>query len=150
MKIICPGCQNLQEYNQKKKNNKRPRTKCKKCSKWIEVNKDTIVLNDVSPRKRKEKKSHNISPHKSSINEILIEMDDTPLIRTTCRVILTDNHATHRERLEACDKLMKLKEKLGTLNLQTQSEKEVVEKFKQQPTQKLVELLNESSQKELS
>jgi len=152
MKIICPGCQNLQEYNQKKKSNPRPRTKCKKCSKWIEVNKDTIVLNDVSIRKKKEKKvdrpSHNISPQPPSINDSLIEMDDTQLIRHVCRMVIFDNNATFRDRLDAVSKLMTLKDKSGTLDVKTQEEKEVYEKFKLKPTQRLVELLKESSQTE--
>lgn len=92
-----------------------------------------------------------ISPSKpSSINEKLIEMDDTLLMKSICTLILCDDDATHRERLDAVSKLMVLKEKLGTLNQQTQTEKEVIERFKQKPTQTLVGLLRESSQKELS
>jgi len=150
--ITCTYCGNNQYYKPRDKIPKKPHTKCSKCKKEFNFKIDTtkeIIIENQSKIPKKNK-SHNISPQPSSINDSLIEMDDTPLIRHTCRIVLVDNYATHRERLEACDKLMKLKEKLGTLNLQTQSEKEVVEKFRQQPTQILVELLKKSSQEELS
>ena len=77
-------------------------------------------------------------------------MEDPELSRHTYRQVLLSPISTVRERLEAASKLVDLKYKSGTLDVKTQSEKEVMSKFRQHDTQTLVNILNKSSQKELS
>lgn len=133
MKIICPGCQNLQEYNQKKKHNKRPRTRCKKCSKWIEVNKDTIVLNNDPVRKKKGKtnNSHNFASSANIIDDP-IELLYSVSIRELNRPEPDPRWASI---LKDC-----IKEKIG----KSTKVKELEEEFKRYPTDSLVKLLSKS------
>lgn len=83
-------------------------------------------------------------------NESWFEMEDPELSRHTYREILLNNKSTVRERLEAASKLVDLKYKSGTLDVKTQSEREVMDKFRQHDTRNLVDILKASSQKEHS
>ena len=95
-------------------------------------------------------KKKSIPPQNTSIDENWFEMEDPELARHTYREVLTNNNSTVRERLEAASKLVDLKYKSGTLDVKNESEKEVMNKFKQQDTQTLVNILKKSSQSEPS
>ena len=110
--------------------------------------------NNVGTYKNK-KKTNSANPpiehnKQASINESWFEMEDPELSRHTYREILLSNRSTVRERLEAASKLVDLKYKSGTLDVKTQSEREVMDKFRQHDTRNLVDILKTSSQKEHS
>ena len=130
---------------------KRPRPHCPKCNHWFYIPKDD------TQNTQKEKIIKKVQGYSSSNNDTQdpiddnwFEMDDPELSRHTYREVLLSNKSTVRERLEAASKLVDLKYKSGTLDVKTQSEREVIDKFRQHDTQTLVQLLKKSSQKELS
>ena len=143
-KFYCKTCKIAFEGEYKPQ--QRPRKSCPKCHKMV----------DISTNKKKKKstpKKESYSPTNekgTSIDENWFEMEDPELSRHTYRDIILCPESTVRERLEAASKLVDLKYKSGTLDVKTQSEKEVMNKFRQHDTQTLVSILKESSQKESS
>lgn len=83
------------------------------------------------------------------VDENWFEMEDPELARHTYRLVLLDAESSTREKLEAASKLVDLKYKSGTLDVKTQSEMEVMDKFRSQDTRTLVNMLRKSSQSEL-
>ena len=98
----------------------------------------------------KNKKPNKPSTVQSFVDDKLLEMEDTELIRQTCRMVIVDNRATFRDRLDAASKLLSLKDKSGTLNIKTKKQKEVYEQYKRLSNNQIANLLSKSTQKGLS
>lgn len=148
--IKCHKCGNTQDYEPRVPVKNKTHTACKSCGITIyiynqiqeEIKKQIITKGDKKPK--------SIPPQNTTIDENWFEMEDPELARHTYREVLTNNNSTVRERLEAASKLVDLKYKSGTLDVKNESEKEVMNKFKQQDTQTLVNILKKSSQSEPS
>lgn len=82
-----------------------------------------------------------------TINNTLASMEDIELIRHLCRQFAATDGMDPRIRLDAVKKLLELKDKSGTINIEEQDEKEVIEQFRQQSTNNLVSILKKSSLK---
>lgn len=143
----CPKCDHKTIYEGVAK---RPRITCKECKTRFYVYTQKTQKKE-NKKSTPEKEAHSPTNEKgTSIDENWFEMEDPELSRHTYRDVLLNKESTVRERLEAASKLVDLKYKSGTLDVKTQSEKEVMSKFRQHDTQTLVSMLNKSSQKELS
>lgn len=139
--IHCPTCDSPYNYDF----STQPRRWCKICKKQFRFESQ---LAETSLASQKGSGGHNSSSISPPTPDLLpfIEMEDTDLIRHTARLIACHQEATFRDRLDAIGKLMALKDKQGTLDTKSESEKEVYDRFNQQPTVKLVGLLRKSSQ----
>ena len=130
----------------------RPRKSCPKCHKMC----DRQTLSHTS-KPKKGKGGHAVIPPQtnkensiipSQPSPILASMTDNDLARHRIRLILTNIGSTNREVLDAVGKMVNYMDKAGTINIEEQSEKEVLDKFRNQSTQSLVNMLKESSQSE--
>ena len=104
---------------------------------------------DASHTKKSKKKINTSSINESVYNPDLLEMEDIELIRHTCRMIICNSEATFRDRLDAANKLLTLKDKSGTINIEEADEKQLGEHLRKQSTISLVNILKKNSQEEL-
>lgn len=121
----------------------RPRRACPKCHKVVDIKKSIVI----PPQNASTQGKGELSPL-TQISPILASMTDNELARHRLRMILTDKNTTNREVLDAVGKMTNYLDKAGQINIEQQSEKEVMDKFRQQPSMKLVSMLRKSSQKE--
>ena len=150
----CTKCGHANLYIPKNVKQKNPRMYCDQCKKQFPVgkylhkkSKKSIEKSNFVPPQTK------ITPPTERVNgpsPILASMTDNELARHRLRMILTDANANNREVLDAVGKMTNYLDKAGVINIEEQSEKEVIDKFRQQSTSKLVNILKEHSQKELS
>lgn len=96
----------------------------------------------------KKQQQRGVSTASPQISPILVAMNDNELARHRLRMILTNTATTNKEVLEAVGRFVNYMDKSGTINIETESEKEVMDKFRSQSVQQLVNMLKESSQKE--
>ena len=135
MKLLSPCCQNQQDYNPRKKwdGHSRRTTLCKKCKKVFDIDNDTLI-EEESVKNIEE----SIPPQDTTQDPLRFIDDPNELLLSTAIRELNKPNPDPRwaNILINCKK-----EKITTKT-------EVIEEFRQQPTQLIVNLLNKSLQKE--
>ena len=136
--ITCPYCGNNQIYQPRKEVPKDPHTKCSKCRREFKFKVNNPDKTIVDNKSKKVDKKKSIPPQNTSQALRFIENPDELLLSTAIRELNKPNPDPRWATILINCK----KEKITTKT-------EVIEQFRQQPTQLLVNLLNKSSQKEL-
>jgi len=124
----------------------RPRRACPKCHKVVDIK--ITIKGKGQPGVIPPPANQRPPKDPSQPSPILASMTDNELARHRLRMILTNIGSTNREVLDAVGKIINYMDKAGTINIEEQSEKEVLDKFRSQSTQELVNLLKGSSQSE--
>ena len=157
--VYCTKCKGAVIYEVPETFPKSPKVWCNKCRYQFHITSQLKKLGLIGKKSNiRQTKKSNFDPPKitptperenMSPSPILAAMTDNELARQRIRMILTNPATTNREVLDAVGKIVNYMDKAGTINIEEQSEKEVLTKFRSQSTQELVSSLKESSQSEL-